>query len=169
MKPLTFTGFLKKYLTDLSLTGTCAVRKLEKEVDRNLRLVEPLVLYAKLTMNETQLAKLKNFRLVSALKELSSVSDVEKALENNLLYSDFQKVYNSYLVKKRRIDTEGHTKTLMLSKIKAIQQQKEISNYRIYTDLKMNHGNVNDFLTNGNVSKLSLSSAEKIFDYVMFA
>jgi len=66
------------------------------------------------------------------------------------------------------MDNELHTKTLVLKKIRTIQQQKQISNYRIYTDLKMNQGNVNDFLTNGNVSKLSLSSVEKIFDYVMF-
>lgn len=168
MKPLTFTGFLRKYLLDLSLTRTCSVRKLEKEVDRNLRLLEPLALYAKLTMNETQLSKLKNPRLLSALNNLHSVNDIEKALKNKQLSSDFQKVYTSYLVKKGRLDTEAHTKELMLSKIKSLQQQKKISNYRIYTDLKMNHGNVNDFLTNGNVSKLSLTSAEKIFNYVMF-
>ena len=78
----------------------------------------------------------------------------------------YQKVYNSYLFKINRVKNEEHTKSLMLLRIKDMQQQKHITNYRIYTDLHLNPGNVNDFLTNGNVSKLSLKTAEMIYDYV---
>lgn len=166
MKPLTFKGYLKAYLTELSLCGSSSVRKLEKEVERNLRLLEPLVLYAKITLDDEQLAKFKNTRVVNALSELKTISNVENALEHGLLPERYQKVYNSYKVKTNRIKNEEHTKSLMLPRIKEMQVAKHISNYRIYTDLHLNPGNVNDFLTNGNVSKLSLKTAEMIFDYV---
>lgn len=58
--------------------------------------------------------------------------------------------------KKKR---EDRTKLLMLKKIKQMQQDKHISNYRIYTDLKLNAGNINDYLTNGRADKLSLKTA----------
>ena len=166
MKPLTFKGYLKAYLTELSLCGSPSVRKLEKEVERNLRLLEPLVLYAKITLDDEQLAKFKNSRVVDALNELNTIGNVENALEHNLLSDNYQKVYNSYKVKTNRLKNEEHTKNLMLPRIREMQAAKHISNYRIYTDLHLNPGNVNDFLTNGNVSKLSLKTAEMIFDYV---
>lgn len=166
MKPLTFKGYLKAYLTELSLCGSSSVRKLEKEVERNLRLLEPLVLYAKITLDDEQLAKFKNTRVVNALSELKTTSNVENALEHGLLPERYQKVYNSYKVKTNRFQNEEHTKSLMLPRIKEMQAAKHISNYRIYTDLRLNPGNVNDFLTNGNVSKLSLKTAEMIFNYV---
>lgn len=166
MKPLTFKGFLKAYLCELSLCGSLSIRKLEKEVDSNLRLLEPLVLYAKITLTKEQLSRLKNKRVQSALKVLENHSDVEQALQNKKLPEAYQKVYNSYLVRTNRIKNEEHTKMLMLPRIKEMQQKKHITNYRIYTDLHLNPGNVNDFLTNGNASKLSLKTAEMIFEYV---
>jgi len=166
MKPLTFKGFLKAYLSELSLCGSSSVRKLEKEVDSNLRLLEPLALYAKMTLNEEQLSKIKNKRVRSALMYLESYNDVEQALQEKTLSEAYRKVYNSYLVKTSRVKNEEHTKSLMLLRIKELQQKKHITNYRIYTDLHLNPGNVNDFLTNGNVSKLSLKTAETIFEYV---
>lgn len=166
MKPLTFKGFLKAYLCELSLCGSSSVRKLEKEVDSNLRLLEPLALYAKMTLSREQLSRFKNKRVKSALKELQTYIDIEYALQKKMLPAAYQKVYNSYLVKTNRIKNEEYTKSLMLPRIKEMQQQKHITNYRIYTDLHLNPGNVNDFLTNGNVSKLSLKTAEMIFEYV---
>lgn len=166
MKPLTFKGFLKAYLSELSLCGSSSVRKLEKEVDNNLRLLEPLVLYAKMTLTKEQLSKFKNKRVKGALKDLQLYSDVEYALQKKMLPETYQKVYNSYFIKTNRVKNEDHTKSLMLPRIKEMQQKKHITNYRIYTDLHLNPGNVNDFLTNGNVSKLSLKTAEMIFEYV---
>lgn len=50
-------------------------------------------------------------------------------------------------------------KAFNAKKIKQMQQDKHISNYRIYTDLKLNAGNINDYLTNGRADKLSLKTA----------
>lgn len=48
MKELTFKGFLKSYLAELSCCNSSAPTKPCKEVKSNLRLAEPLVLYIKL-------------------------------------------------------------------------------------------------------------------------
>lgn len=166
MKTLTFKGFLKSYLIELSFCNSSAVTKLCKEVSSNLRLAEPLTLFIKMTCTKEQINKINSSIINSLLKELSDVYDVEKALQNNLLSDNFQKVYNSYIVVLNKKKREEKSKLLMLKKIKQVQQDKHISNYRIYTDLKLNAGNINDYLTNGKVDKLSLQTAEKILNYV---
>lgn len=163
---LTFKGFLKSYLVELSFCNSSAVTKLCKEVNSNLRLAEPLSLYIKMTCKEEQINKINNGIVKELLKELANISDVEKASQNNLLSDNFQKVYNSYVVILNRKKREERTKLLMLKKIKQMQQDKHISNYRIYTDLKLNPGNINEYLTNGKADKLSLQTAEKILNYV---
>lgn len=74
-------------------------------------------------------------------------------------WENFKYTYNSYLVLANKKKREDRTKLLMLKKIKQMQQDKHISNYRIYTDLKLNAGNINDYLTNGRADKLSLKTA----------
>lgn len=119
-----------------------------------------------MTCKEDQINKINNGILQELLNELVNISDVEKAFQNNLLSDNFQKVYNSYIVILNRKKREERTKLLMLKKIKKMQQDKHISNYRIYTDLKLNPGNINEYLTNGKADKLSLQTAEKILNYV---
>lgn len=167
MKQLTFKGFLKSYLTELSLCESSSITKLCKELDDNFRLLEPLTLYIKMTSTSEQQLKIKNEAVNDALYSLLNINDVELALKNNLLSDNYQKVYNSYLVKARKKEREDYTKRLMLIRIKEQQKKKHITNYRIYTDLKLNQGNINDYLANENVDKLSLNTASKILDYVM--
>jgi hypothetical protein len=78
----------------------------------------------------------------------------------------YKKILNTYKYKRNRITNDNHTKSLMRNKIIQIKKDKSISNYRIYTQLGMKHGNVNYFLKNGNLSKLSLNDVRAIFDYV---
>lgn len=153
-------------MVELSFCNSSAVTKLCKEVNSNSRLAEPLSLYIKMTCKEDQINKINNGILQELLNELVNISDVEKAFQNNLLSDNFQKVYNSYIVILNRKKREERTKLLMLKKIKKMQQDKHISNYRIYTDLKLNPGNINEYLTNGKADKLSLQTAEKILNYV---
>ena len=44
-------------------------------------------------------------------------------------------------------------------------QKKKLSNYRLYTDLKLNPGNVNAWLKHNDSSKMSLDCARKIYQY----
>ena len=166
MRKLTFEGFLKQYIKALSNCNSYCLKKIEREARSNYRVVAPMALLAKLQADEAKIATVKSERLKKAFTELSNVNDIEKALKNNLLSDEFQKVYKSYLSLSKKHENENHTKSLMLAKIRKEQAKKHISNYRIYTDLKLNHGNINDFLTNGNVNKLSLKTAQRILDYV---
>lgn len=166
MRKLTFEGFLKQYIKALSSCNSYCLKKVEREAESNYRVVAPMVLLAKMSADEAKIGAIKSERLKKAFAELANVNDIEKALKNNVLSDEFQKVYKTYLTLYKKHENENHTKTLMLAKIRKEQAKKHISNYRIYTDLKLNHGNINDFLTNGNVNKLSLETAQRILDYV---
>ena len=164
MRKLTFAGFLKQYVKELSLCNSYCLKKIDREADNNYRVVAPVALLAKLTAGEEQIHAVQSVQ--NAFHKLESIGDVEKALQNNLLSEDFQKVYKTYQSLAAKHENENHTKELMLNRIRKAQAQKHISNYRIYTDLHLNHGNINDFLTNGNVTKLSLETAKAILEYV---
>lgn len=166
MRNLTFVGFLQSYLVDLSVSNSCSIRNLIKELDDNARILEPLILFTKITTTNEQQSKYKKTVVQNCLLELSGFQDVENALENNLLPEKYQKVYNSYLVKKNKQKRDDRIKTMFFEKIKIIQKEKNISNYNIYKNLHLNAGNINDYLRNKNVSKVSLNTARKIFVYV---
>ena len=166
---LTFQGFLKQYIKSISYCESYCLKKIDKEADRNYRVVAPEVLYIKITHTAFQQDMLQSKRLNNAFTELENYNNIEAALQQHLLKEDYQKIYNSYLVRKNRHKTETDTKALIHKKIRFLQTAKNISNYRIYTDLHLNHGNVNDFLTNGNTNKISLDNAKKILEYVTSA
>ena len=48
-----------------------------------------------------------------------------------------------------------------------LQKNRSCSNYRIYTDLKLNPGNVNCWLKHGDSDKVSYQTAKRIVDYVL--
>ncbi len=155
MRELTFKGFLKMYIKDLSDENTLCITKLHQEAKSNYRLREPLLLYSHMI----SYANMSD-------SYLSRFSDVEKALKNDLMTEEYQKVYRSYLAKKNRMSSENHTKLLLRQRILEIQKAKGITNYRVYADLKLNPGNINDYLKNGNPTKVSLQVAQEIFDYL---
>lgn len=63
-------------------------------------------------------------------------------------------------------DNDNHIKALMLDKIIALKTQKSVSNYRIYTDLKINAGNFNDFVKNRNLNRLSTDKRREVYNYL---
>jgi hypothetical protein len=91
-----------------------------------------------------------------------------KLLENNSpnIKYEYQKVYNSYLAEKNKVKNEAHTKQLMRNRILKLKSEKKVSNYKIYTDLKLNPGNMNAFLKKGDTSKISLQTARMTIDYL---
>ena len=82
------------------------------------------------------------------------------------LPSAYHKVWRSYLAQKNRKDTDANTKELMRQRILAMQADKGVSNYRIYKELNLNPGNINDWLKNGAGEKVSLATARRAFVYV---
>ena len=91
----------------------------------------------------------------------------ENYLDDKYKDRDFSKIYDSYLHKINTINYDFLTKDSIRNNILKIMKEKKITNYRLYTDLKINHGNVNDYLKNANCRKVSLELVEKMFNYVI--
>lgn len=172
MRKLTFKGYLQKYVKSLSLSGTNDIKRLAEEVPKNYRLAEPLVLYALSVNKRNRLLQvatdphLKN--LIHYFPEQLSWDDILLAFVNNEKNypSEIRKVYSSYISQRDRQKANSHTKALMLERSRQLQQEKRVTTYRIYTDLKLNHGNVNAYLKNGDINKVGLEVAEKVLDYL---
>ncbi|MBR5872399.1 MAG: transcriptional regulator [Oscillospiraceae bacterium] len=171
MRELTFLGFLTEYVRSLSKAGTASVFALAEEASNdNPRLREPLLLYAFASGKKDLLLRAaKRFSLEGfyepALTVLSE-NDINTVFEKGLLPEGYKKVWRSYIAKKNSQYTDDITKELMRNKILRLQKQRGITNYRLYTDLKMNPGNLNAWLKHGFGNKISLDSAKKVLNYL---
>lgn len=167
MRQLSFVGFLEQYLCELSFSKTSSVLKLLKELDSNPRLKEPLILYC--AYSKIPISVSKNYP--SFYKEYQYISNTISCNKNNSIRNvnvprKYIKVLDAYEYRINKCSNDNETKMLMRNRIISLQQQRNISNYRIYKDLGMNPGNVNAYLKNGDVKKISLDSARKIWFYV---
>ena len=172
MRKLTFKGFLTQYVKSLSETGTLDVEKLAMEAGKtNARLREPLILYAVVTGKsrrlEDKLASMTGGEKM--LHELHAVSEdcLTEQLQSGLLPENYQKVWSSFLAAQGAPRKEAELKVSMRNKILQLQKDKSCSNYRIYRDLKLNPGNINNWLKNGDSRKVSYKTAVQIMDYVL--
>ena len=172
MRQLTFKGFLHQYVRALSQSETTNIKRLAAEVPDNYRLVEPLVLYAASINKQEVLKRYAEDRFlaerVSMLPDAVSWSDIESLLEQvDIGIPDgFHKVYRSYKCIRDNQKSTNHTKLLVLKRTRELQHEKRITTYRLYTDLKLNHGNVHAYIKIGDVSKVSLEVADRILDYL---
>ena len=171
MRELTFSGFLTEYVRSLSKAGTASVFALAREAaGDNPRLREPLFLYALACgKKELLLRAAKRFGLEEFYKPALSVlseSDIETVFEKGLLPDGYKKVWRSYLAKKNSRCTDDETKELMRSRIIRLQKERNVTNYRLYTDLKMNPGNLNAWLKHGDGNKISLDRARDVLRYL---
>ena len=173
MRELTFSGFLRKYVCELSEQETMSLYKLAKEASvDNPRLREPLFLYA-LFSDKTNvlLNATKDKRLNAEYSDLLKYFDKTYMLaalkeQNSKLPSGYLKVWKSYVSEKNRMATDNQTKLLMRNKIARLQNEKQVTNYRLYKDLGLNPGNLNAYLKHGDSSKLSLDTSRKVLNYL---
>ena len=171
MRKLTFEGFLKQYVAELSGVQTASVHKLAACLNENPRLKEPLFLYA-LAFNKVEL--LLRYTVTSAVvaeyEQLSnrySLAQMLLLLENQSLElpEGYLKVWRSYCFVRDAALADNDTKELIHRRVVEIQQKKHLTNYRIYADLKLNPGNVNAWLKHNDSSKMSLDCARQIYKY----
>lgn len=167
MQHLTFGGFLKQYVRELSAQESMRLYPLAREAERsNHRLREPLALYAVFNDKAEVLARAaKGDWLPRELLQMSPedlLGQLER--EESALPEAAVKVYRSYLVAASRQAADDHSKGLMHRRIRSLQAEKGISNYRLYHQLGLNPGNVNAYLKHGDVSKVSLQTARMILD-----
>ena len=173
MRELTFKGFLARYVKQLSKSNTNSLYKLAKEASNdNARLREPLLLFALCSDKQTVLLQAtKDENLLAEYQKMISLytaSHMMQMLEerDSMLPNGYHKVWSSYQVQKNRGKSDDHTKELIRQKIKGLQEEHGVSNYRIYTDLKLNPGNVNAWLKHGEADKVSLETTRTILRYV---
>jgi hypothetical protein len=173
MRQLTFAGFLKQYLQSLSRSGTNSIYKLTAEAASfNPRLREPLFLFSLFGKKEkVLLAAAKTTELhkeYASMFERFSKQSMEQALRDNdySLPNNYTKVYRSYLSFKNKNTNDAHIKKLMRDRIIRTQREKKVSNYRIYTDLNLNHGNINAYIKHCDCTKVSLNTARRIIEYI---
>ena len=173
MRALTFSGFLAQYVKQLAAEETISLYKLAAEAgSNNPRLREPLLLYAVYTQKEKvllQATKEPNLRMeyqrMVTLYSADMMTDLFKQASPELP-AEYHKVWRSYQSRRNRAQADEHTKELMRQKVKRLQAQKGVTNYRIYTDLKLNPGNLNAWLKHGDAEKVSLETARRTLRYV---
>lgn len=173
MRALTFSGFLAQYVKQLAAEETTSLYKLAAEAgSNNPRLREPLLLYAVYTQKEKvllQATKEPNLRMeyqrMVSLYTADVMTDLFKQASPKLP-AEYHKVWQSYQSRRNRGQADEHTKELMRQKVKRLQAQKGVTNYRIYTDLKLNPGNLNAWLKHGDGDKVSLETARRTLRYV---
>jgi hypothetical protein len=151
LRALTYKGFLQNYVRQLSAQNTMNIYKLVRETENNSRLFIPLYLYAK------EWNKLEEYN--AAVRKFSNFS-------HRVTDAEAEKVKKTYEFYSKKTENDEHTKSLMRNKILKLKKEKNISNYRIYTDLKLNGGNLNAFLKNGDFSKCGLKVLRTVLDYL---
>ena len=173
MRELTFKGFLTQYIKRLSKSNTNSLYRLAEEASSdNPRLKEPLFLFA--LYSDKQMVLLQATKDQSLLAEyqemvsLYSADQMTQLFEDNasVLPNEYHKVWRSFQSQKNRGQSDDQTKELMRLKVRRLQEQCGVSNYRIYTDLKLNPGNVNAWLKHGVADKVSLDTARRTLRYV---
>ena len=172
MQTLTLKRFLEGYLRSLSKNNNCNIKKLVDEIPENHRLIEPLFIYS---MSSNKVDYLLN--LVKDQTVYFEYLRISQDYSYNLLLSaldekcndigeGYHKVYNSYLRKRDSNKTDNETKKALYRRIRLLQEEQGVSNYRIYTDLSLNAGNVNAFLRNCDTKRLSLEIVKNIWVYL---
>lgn len=163
MRQLTFKGFLKKYVHDLSYNGSYGMTLLAKETEINYRLREPLLFYAVLTNQENILLENCPFELCM---EYEQVLPLIHSKQLSVLPDSYKKVITAYKVKAERVQTNQQMVSNARELALKLQRQKNVSTYRICTDLNLNNGNVNSWLLHNNPSKVGYNNAAKIVKYL---
>lgn len=174
MKVLSFVGFLKKYVQELSGQKTVSVRKLAKDAEFDSpRLREPLLLFVFLSHEQASASRLlegypKLSKLYRQLCEAQSpdmlLSDLESG--TNGLPEGFLKVYRSYHSVRNRSKNEMETKRLMRQRILKLQAEKKVTDYRLYTTLHLNAGNFSAFMRQQKLDRLSLNKARQMLSFL---
>ena len=163
MRQWTFPGFIKYYIYDLTGSKSLNVHKLAKKLDNNRRLLEPLILYC-LFFNKTEI--LKKY-ICQEYRKLVNEITIENAFDEKYKYEYcFLKVKTSYERRAKKYDYNKAIKTMIRENIKKEMEKKNLSIYFIYKSLHLNKGNVNAFISKGDVDKLSLETTHKIICFV---
>jgi hypothetical protein len=163
---LTFKGFLKQYVRELSYQDTNNIYKLVRETTKNPRLYEPLFLYANVTNKAHEF-----HNAVKKTPDFNKTGLLNMEIDENFtayseLPAEYAKVYETFLYHKNKAENDNFTKRLMHKRIQTLQTEKGVTNYKICKDLSINMGNFGAFMKNEDMSKCGLDLLRKIIDYL---
>ena len=162
MRELSFKGYLQQQLCELSNYDSKSLYKFARLAKSNARLKNTLCLYLNYFVDE----KLKN-QLCKKFSYLEEDCDrIDGVAVEDLSLSEYKTIYENYLNYKNRKKNDDKIKLLMQKRIVEVQEEKGITNYRIYKALNLNPGNVNAFLKNGDTGKVGLDTARRMLAYV---
>lgn len=150
LQPLPFGGtkvqFYTPSLEDLVIAKLCSFRDTDKA--------------------DVESEAVRNSLNWDLLEHLATDEDELKAsIQSPELPEGYRKVWRSYCSVRDAALADNDTKELIHRRVLELQQKKKLTNYRIYTDLKLNPGNVNAWLKHNDSSKMSLDCARQIYKY----
>lgn len=176
MRVQRFDTFLAQYAKTMHPENTLSFVKAEREAKGNHRF---LTLFALMLLFDEKRAK--TMKLHSEIYPSLYYAYVEESTKYPNLtlqtlpelmsalppFDELKKAYQSYL--RLVVESKRRDKELLLIQIKTIMRERRISKYRVYTDLKLNPGNINDFLKNDHVEKVGESTIRRILGYCQSA
>ena len=169
MRKLSLKSYLEKQMVTLSGLNSKSLYRFSAMSEKNARLKDTVVLYLMLFVKEDLKRYLLNKYpyLSSGCEKLTGITpeNAERFLTDDSL-SEYRTIYENYLNTIGSHDSENRIKRMMYQRIVQLQAEKGITNYAIYKALKLNPGNANAFLKNGDVSKLSLDTVRRILEFV---
>lgn len=168
MAHLTWEGFLKKEAQKLLKTKTESITKVANLKSDDSRMA-PVMLFTKFGDFKPKKV-LMSEKLWKEWEELcsrfSSVEEFIQYYENNDQKTYYGKLVKAFNDAANWIVFETQLKADLLAIIKQMKKQKNITTYRIYTDLKINMGNCNKLFKDNDVSKIALDTLRRIEKYV---
>lgn len=168
MSHLTWEGFLKKKAQKLLNTKTESISKVAKLKGEDSKLA-PVMLFTKFKDFKPKKV-LMSEELWKEWKEIytrfNSADDFIKFYMENETKSFYGKLVRTFNDEQNWITFENKIKADLLAIIKEMKEQKKITTYRIYTDLKINMGNCNKLFKDNDVTKIALDTLKKIETYV---
>ena len=162
MRTQQFINYLQDYLKRVSGLNTANIHILADKSKTNIRIRDCLILYCGLSDRQQLLNRFTNNKYKDVLSRINE----NTFLSDEFSEYEFRKIHTSYVHKINVVEYDDITKRKMHENITDLMKEKRISNYRVYKDLNLNPGNINDFLTNNNIKKVSVDTALKIFEYV---
>ena len=164
MREQLFINFLQDYLQDISGLQTCNIHKLANEMKKNYRIRDSLILYCAISGDNRK--KILNRFTNNKYKEVMSNLNENNFLSDDYEEYEFRKIWNSYQNKIKIVEYDNYIKENARLTILKSMKEKGITNYRVYKDLNLNPGNINDYLTNNNLKKVSVDTVKAIANYV---
>lgn len=173
MRQLTFKGFLGAYVAHLAGRKTTSLTELASLLESNMRLREPLVLWAVENKRGDRLAALLSddeqaraeLRMLTSLRERGRLEESLSRGDSDLR-PEYLKVWQSFVVRRDAPLRDERLKLAARERVLALEVTRQVSRYRMAKDLGLNQGNLHAFLSQGNPKKLSLQHAYELVDYL---